>query len=133
MKAKTLSFGLVATPAWAEVCDKTRPSWSPLDGAVSALGEVGYFAVSPIGIALAVLFALHLWFSNRLTLYLTLVTTGFAALAETEVLWAPNHFLAASYSEGCRGLPWITLPIILLIACISLLWYRLRHDRIEPT
>ncbi|WP_420860480.1 hypothetical protein [Algirhabdus cladophorae] len=107
---------MTATSAQAQVCATERPDWSPLDGPVSALQELEYFGTSPLGIALIVLFLAHLVFANRLTLYLTLVTAAFAILAQTEMFWAPGHLLAQSYSEGCRGVPWATLPLIAALA-----------------
>jgi len=130
MKVKILGISLcAASPAWAEVCDKIRPNWSPLDGPVSAIQELMYFTTSPIGIGFGVLFALHLWFRTRLSFYLVLVACGFALLTETEIFWAPNHILAASYSEGCRGLPWLTLLVIVTGAICAVLWYVIGHDR----
>jgi hypothetical protein len=125
MKAKVLAglsfYGGTAGIAHAQVCAQMRPDWVSLDGAMTPLGEVAYFSASPLGLALIVLLILHLWVANRLTLYLVLVAAVFSSLGETELFWAPSHIQALSYSEGCRGLPWLTLPVIGACAVIAII------------
>ena len=104
------------------LCPRLRPDWSPIDGAVGALAEVGYFATHPVGVAALVLAALSLLWPTPLVRYAALVVVSFALLAEGETLFANVTVAGQLYSEGCRGAPWATGA--LLIALLGALAWR---------
>jgi len=134
MKARATAIGFgAATPlhAQAQVCAQLRPDWVSLDGAVTPLQELVIFAQSPLGLALIAFFGVHMLKASRLTLYLTLMAAGFGILVETEMMWAQGHIQALAYSEGCRGLPWATVPVIATLAVVSVLRRRIQRRR-EP-
>ncbi|MEM6971323.1 MAG: hypothetical protein AAF577_00850 [Pseudomonadota bacterium] len=124
---------LAASPALAEVCDKMRPAWSPVDGPVGHFGEVLFYAASPMGLAtLAMLLALAALGSLRRARVAWLVTTA--------LLWLPVPYIALGASvledtagvqktarrEGCFGNP-LLLLIVLSVGGLLCLRAPTRH------
>ena len=58
----TLVVLFMASPVFAEVCDKERPRWNPADGRVNVFEELYFFFTSPVGIGLIALIATTLYF-----------------------------------------------------------------------
>lgn len=109
-------------PAFAEVCDKVRPEWSPTDGPVSALGEVKslllFFFALPLALALAATRCPRRW--------LLALCTGAALIVAGLLIGGDSEIMAFARAEGCVGPPGLTYA---LLAALPLpgLWRLLRR------
>lgn len=133
MKARAFGFALAVVPssALAQTCASYRPTWTGTDGAITALQELGYLMTSPVGVACAVLVAWHLVKPSKLARFVAMVVLVFAMLGEAETMLGAMTVPALAYSEGCRGAPWVTLPV--LIALAGLVLWRRPAPRITST
>ncbi len=113
-----LILSLLASPVWAEVCDKERPHW---DGTpATAWTEAIALFASPLGLILllATAFAVR-WRSTWGGLAVTVGWTGFVTLILSH---DPTGLREFAMAEGCIGPP--TLFIALSIAiCIATILY----------
>jgi hypothetical protein len=117
---------VLARPALAEDCDKLRPTWAPLDGAVGQLGETAFFAramiSTPVGWVLAGLLAASFCFRRAWVDLLCAAALLLVALAVAADWWLddPTGINAAAPTEGCRTAP--VLPVVLLsLLCLGML------------
>jgi hypothetical protein len=114
LRRQLILFMVTATPAMAEVCDKSRPGWSPDHGPVTALGEALVFAATPA--ALLLLAGVGVGWYLRQQLLLTAVVMASLVFAIPRI-WPVNPDLtAAARAEGCMG------PPTLVIGLLGLIW-----------
>ena len=113
-------------PAFAEVCDKVRPEWSPTDGPVSALGEVKSLLLSPPGFFFALPLALALAATLRPRRWLLALCTGAALIVAGLLIGGDSEIMAFARAEGCVGPPGLTYA---LLAALPLpgLWRLMRR------
>jgi hypothetical protein len=117
------AWSIGSSTAFAEVCDKVRPDWSPEDGATGQIDQFVFDLVSPVGIALGILVALSLVTGYR---WLYAVAAVFAAITATVTLlsWAElagfDSVFAASIREGCQAAPYLTLASLAVFAIWSM-------------
>lgn len=108
---------VAASPAFAEVCDKERPSWNPADGRVNTFEELYFFFISPVGIGLAILISATLYFRKR---WLSFLCAGLiftvAAITALNWFWLGDSIITAAYREGCRAPPIITIGVLVLLS-----------------
>ena len=108
---------LLPAPAWAEVCDKTSPSWSGLR--LTAWGEMSGFWLSIpgltlLGLALLAIFARQRWF---LVLMAATLALTFAAI----ILLQDRPMLSMMQAEGCLGPQGVKFASLALLSGL-LLW-----------
>ena len=111
-------LALTPLPARAEVCDKVRPGWTPVDGPVGALAEAGYVLASPVGLILMVFVVLAMIWPRRWLAVLAalplLVLAGLLFLARRA------EVAVAAMAEGCIGGIRPTVLLLILIAAAVL-------------
>jgi hypothetical protein len=113
-RRQLILFLATATPAMAEVCEKTRPGWSPADGPVTALGEALVFAMTPAALLLIVGVGAGWYFRQQLVLSAVVLASLVFAFPR---IWPVNpDLLAAASAEGCIG------PSSLVIGFLGLIW-----------
>ena len=113
-----LILSLLASPVWAEVCDKERPLWDGVPA--SAVSEAIALFSSPLALLLLIATAFALRFRHAWGgLAVVVAWTGFITVVLT---YDPTGIRASAISEGCIGPP--TLFIALAIAiCIGTILY----------
>lgn len=106
----------VASPAFAEVCDKERPRWGPSSGRINQFEELYFFFTSPVGIGLIILIITTLYFKKRwLSFVCAALTFLIAALTAVFWFWLGDEILHAAHQEGCRASPLITVGVLALL------------------
>jgi hypothetical protein len=106
-----------ASPAFAEVCDKTRPGWTPADGPVSALGELLVFATTPAALLVLVAVAAGWYLRQQLLLSAVMLASLVFIIPQK---WPVNpDLLLAARSEGCIGPPTLVIGFLGLIWCMA--------------
>ncbi|AML53799.1 hypothetical protein [Falsihalocynthiibacter arcticus] len=106
---------LVASPAFAEVCDKDRPRWDPSSGRINQFEELYYFFTSPLGIGLLFLIAATLYVKKRwLSVLCATLIFLIAALTTASWLWFGDEIIHAAHREGCRAAPLLTIAVLVL-------------------
>lgn len=109
---------LLPLPAQAEVCDKVRPGWTPVDGPVGALAEAGYVLASPVGLILLAFVALAMiWPRRRLAV---LAALPLLVLAGLLFLARRADVAVHAMTEGCIGGIGPTVVLLILIAAAVL-------------
>ncbi|MEW9918317.1 hypothetical protein AB2B41_01770 [Marimonas sp. MJW-29] len=130
-----LRGGLIATallaplPAWAEVCDRMRPLWTPGTPA-TAWDELIALMITPPSLVLLLLSVLVLRFRHQ---------WGALAVVMAWSLWVsfvalstPDAARLHAISEGCIGSP--TLFILAVAAiCVAMILYTVPHGRNADT
>ena len=113
-----LILSLLASPAWAEVCDKERPLW---DGTqATAVSEAIALFGSPLGLILLLITAIAIRF--RSAWGGLAATVGWTVFVSITVASDPTGITESAIREGCIGPP--TLFIALSIAiCIATILY----------
>jgi acyl carrier protein len=108
---------LVASPAFAEVCDKVRPTWKPSSGSINQFEELYYFFTSPLGIGLLFLIAATYFVKRRWLSVLcgTLIVLT-AALIAANWFWLGDDIIYAAHQEGCRASPLVTIGVLALLS-----------------
>ena len=101
-------FTLLATPAWAEVCDKARPAWNPAQGPLDALGEAALFLTSPLGAVVALVALLTFAVRSQALAVIALVLTIGVTLFLSTALSVDPIFGAQMQIEGCLGPTWLS-------------------------
>lgn len=116
---------LLATPAWAEVCDKTRPNW---DGSpVGVLDEAIFLLSTPATLILIVASLLairfrHQWGALAVVVLWTLLVSLIA-------MGDPTGLRADEIAEGCVGSPALFIGFGAAI-CVGMIIYTTpRPDR----
>ena len=105
----------VASPAFAEVCDKERPSWDPGSGRINQLEELYYFFISPLGICLVLLIAVTLYVKKRwLPILCAALLLLIAALSVVGWFWLADDIIHAAHQEGCRAAPFVMIGVLAL-------------------
>jgi uncharacterized integral membrane protein len=109
---------LAPAPAWAEVCDKTRPNW---DGTpVSAVDEAIFLFSTPaalvlvLGTLLAIRFR-HQWGALIMVILWTLLISLVA-------MGDPTGMREFELTEGCVGSPTLFIGLVAAI-CIGMILY----------
>jgi hypothetical protein len=106
-----------ASPALAEVCDKTRPRWAAADGPVSAPGELLVFATTPAALLLLAALAAGWYFRQQLLLSATMLACLVFIIPQK---WPVNpDLLNAARGEGCIGPPTLVIGFLGLIWCLA--------------
>ena len=109
-------LGLLAGPAFAEVCDKVRPKWSPSSGPVNQLQELYFFFSDPLGIILIALSLLALFIKRTwLSIFVSMVLVVTAGLLIENWYWPEDGVTHGAYLEGCTANPLVT-GIVLLVS-----------------
>jgi hypothetical protein len=108
-------FIATATPAMAEVCDKTRPGWAPDDGPLGIWGEVLVFVTTPA--LLVIIIALIAGWYFRQHLLLSAVMLAAVVFAVPQYVPVNPELVAAAQAEGCMG------PPTLVIGLLGLIWF----------
>jgi len=113
-----LILSLLASPAWAEVCDKLRPEW---DGTrATALGEAIALFSSPLGLLLLLGTALAVRFRSA---WGGLgITVGWTILITFVVSNDPTGLQKFAIEEGCIGPMTLFIPLVIAI-CIATILY----------
>ncbi|MBT5414522.1 MAG: hypothetical protein HOK81_07990 [Rhodospirillaceae bacterium] len=107
---------LPAAPAAAEVCDKIRPSWSPTDGPIGAVGEAVYHSSTGFGLVAAVLLVMGLVARHRLVRF---ASSGGLALMATPLAsewWNMHPIYREALAEGCLGPPYVSIAVLLALS-----------------
>lgn len=113
----TLVVSLMASPAFAEVCDKERPRWNPADGRVNVFEELYLFLTSPLGIGLIALIATTLYFRRRwLSLLCAALIFTVATIVALNWFWLGDGIITAAFNEGCRASPIVTIGVLVLLS-----------------
>lgn len=105
-------------PAFAEVCDKVRPDWTPEDGPVGALAEAGYVLTSPLGLVLVGLVAVVVIWPRRWLA--VVVALPLLALAGLLFLARGAEVAGLAMQEGCIGGIGPTVGLLVLLAAAVL-------------
>lgn len=108
---------LVASPAFAEVCDKERPSWDPDSGSINQFEELYFFFISPLGVSLVLLIAATLYVKKRwLSILCAALTLLTAILTAAGWFWLGDDIIHAAHQEGCRAAPFVTIGVLALLS-----------------
>ena len=112
-----LILSLLASPAWAEVCDKLHPGW---DGApATAVSEAIALFLSPIGLALLIATVIAIRFKS--------VWGGLAAVVCWTVFvtfvvqYDPGNLRQMAMAEGCVGEPTLFIVATIAICVVTIL------------
>jgi hypothetical protein len=107
---------LPAGPAFAEVCDKIRPDWSPADGRIGALGDAIYMSQTGFGLVAATLLVMGL--VVRLRWIRFIASGGLVLMAIPLILewWNMPAMYREALAEGCLGLPYVTIAVLLVLS-----------------
>ena len=118
-----------AQPLFAEVCDKERPDWSPLDSPQTAISELVMFLTGPIGIFISLMTIANLCLNTR---WFSIFMLGLSLLLTFSIMVeSSNHITLAAIREGCMASP--VLFILFLIAiCDANLWKVIFHKPYKP-
>ncbi|MEM6758608.1 MAG: hypothetical protein AAF601_03935 [Pseudomonadota bacterium] len=110
-------LALIATPLWAEVCDKERPNW---DGApTTAWGEAVTLFLSPLGLLLLALSLITVHFRWQwIGLGTILGWTGFITIV---TMADPTGLRADAMAEGCIGPTTLFIPLAAAICVVIVL------------
>jgi hypothetical protein len=104
-----------ASPALAEVCDKTRPGWAAANGPVSAPGELLVFATTPAALLLVLALSAGWYFRQQLLLSAVMLAALVFIIPQR---WPVNpDLLNAARTEGCVGPPTLVIGFLALIWC----------------
>ena len=104
---------LVASPAFAEVCDKERANWS--GEKIGMFGEFANFYLSYLGVFVILTFAVALFFQRTwLFAMVAILNLGLASVLIAE-WWVPFEVRTAAITEGCVGSPVLIIFTSLLI------------------
>ncbi|MEM9850919.1 MAG: hypothetical protein AAF761_02865 [Pseudomonadota bacterium] len=115
----------LGTAARAEVCDKERPGWSLSDGPVGPWDDLTLWALSPVGLALILLWVLALvWRGPWATLLVGLALTTVSA-ALMAVWYDQDAVTRAAQREGCLAAPWARVALM-ATASAALVWVTAR-------
>ncbi|PTX54879.1 hypothetical protein C8N43_3702 [Litoreibacter ponti] len=111
------------SPAWAEVCDKARPSW---DGApVSALQEAVFLFSTVPALILVMASALVLRFRSQWGgLVVVLLWTGLVTML---TMVDPSGLDELAVTEGCVGSPALFISVVAAI-CVAIVLYTLPRE-----
>jgi len=107
----------VASPAFAEVCDKERPRWESSSGSINQFEELYYFFTSPFGISLLFLIAATFYVKKRwLSILCATLIVLIAALIAATWFWLGDDIIHAAHQEGCRASPFVTIGVLALLS-----------------
>lgn len=109
---------LAPQAGWAEVCDKTRPDWSPDQGPVTGGAETLYVLASPVGLGLVAVMVLALVFPRRWLALLAALPA--LALAGLLVISRQSEMAALAMKEGCIGSAIPAVVLLVLAAAVVL-------------
>jgi acyl carrier protein len=119
---------IAGSPAFAEVCDKERPSWDPSSGSINRFEELYFFFTSPLGVGLVCLIAVTLYVNQR---WLSILCAGVflltGVLTAAVWFWVGDGIVYAAFEEGCRAEPYVTIGVLGLL---SLWLYQYGRPRI---
>jgi hypothetical protein len=107
---------LPAAPAFAAVCDNIRSDWSPGDGPIGALGDTIFMSQTGFGLVTATLLVMGLVVRHR---WIRLVASGGLALMAIPLLlewWKMPPLFREALAEGCLGLPYVTIAVLLALS-----------------
>lgn len=105
-----------AAPAFAAVCDKIRPDWSPNDGPIGALGDTIFMSQTGFGMVAATFLVMGLVVRHR---WIRLVASGGLALMAIPLLlewWKMPPLYREALAEGCLGLPYVTIAVLFVLS-----------------
>ena len=111
-------LALAPQAGWAEVCDKTRPGWSPDQGPVTGGAETLYILASPVGLGLVAVMVLALVFPRRWLALLAALPA--LALAGLLVISRQSDMAALAMTEGCIGSAIPAVVLLVLAAAVVL-------------
>ena len=111
----------LATPVWAEVCDKQRPEWNPADGQMTGFGEAYYLFTSLPGLAILGAVVLAATGGVRIYWLLAALFSGAVAAALVAVRNDPTGLTELARIEGCVGPATIPVTICAAIAAVTLI------------
>jgi hypothetical protein len=118
-RGRLIALALLAPQAaWAEVCDKTRPDWTPDQGPVTGGGETLYILASPVGLGLLAVMVLALIFPRRWLAILAALPA--LALAGLLVISRQSDIAALAMQEGCIGTAMPAVVLLVLAAAMVL-------------
>ncbi|MBE1296133.1 MAG: hypothetical protein GJ678_07805 [Rhodobacteraceae bacterium] len=106
--------------AWAEVCDKERPSWDPASGPATALDELIGLSTLPITIALFALAIFALISRSRFLKALSGFLWGGLALIVSLDAYGPivDDVRYYAIKEGCIGPPHLFIALAIAICAV---------------
>ncbi len=125
VRRQLILFLATATPAMAEVCDKTRSGWTPAHRPVGLWGEAAVFATSLA--ALVMLAALLVGWYFRQHLLLSGVMLAAVVLAIPRHWPVNQDLIAVARAEGCMGPPTLVIGLLALIWLGAIGGLFLRH------
>lgn len=122
-----LILAVLPGPAWAEVCDKIRPMWTPGTPA-TAWDEMLHLLASPISLALLAATALAVRFRSQWgalgVVVAWTVWTSLIAFADDD-----DAVQQLATAEGCIGPPTLFLGLITAICVATILYTVPRPSR----
>ncbi len=118
---KLTVYGTIAliagSPAFAEVCDKVRPSWDPNSGSINRFEELYFFFTSPLGVGLVFLIAVTLYLNHRrLSILCAGVVLLTSVLTAAVWFWLGEDIIYEAFEEGCRAEPYLTIGVLGLLS-----------------
>ncbi len=110
---------VLPTPAVAEVCDKTRPSWNGT--AATVLSEALYLLTTPFGLATCGLFLLAILTRSTSWLVISTLSSGGIAIMfyVRDRVEDPSNANQLALQEGCVGPTTLAVAICLGFCVIS--------------
>jgi hypothetical protein len=115
-----ISGTLLPAGAWAEVCDKVRPFWTPGTEA-TALNELIHLAASPASLLLLLLSALAIAFRSQ---WGGLLVVIFWTIWVSVILYVETggEVRQIAVAEGCVGSPTLFIAAVTAI-CVAMILY----------
>ncbi len=119
-----LPLTLFPFPAWAEVCDKIRPGWTPGTQVTQAAEALHLFSTAPalilIAASLIAVVKRSAWGALVTVLLWSLLVSGLTLFADKDIQ-------GAAASEGCIASPTLFIAAVTAI-CIAMILYTLPRD-----
>lgn len=123
----TFAIAIPLSPAFAEVCDKVRPTWT--GETISTFGELTHFIYTTPGLIVAGVLAIVLLTRLRYTAIAgAAIALALAGIAVFEH-FAPDEIAQAARAEGCVGSPWLVVVALTLSALLMLSFARTPRGR----
>lgn len=114
----TLASLLVASPAFAEVCDKERPAWSPQNGPINQFDDLVLFFIEPVGLTVLMLSAVAILLRRTWFAVLTIIVVLVVIALKVSTWLEGDAITTFAYSEGCLVPPVMTSIALALIVII---------------
>ncbi len=125
----TYSFCLIASPGWAEVCDKERPYWSPSDGPASAFTELYNFVLNPLVLGLMAL-SIFAMATGRRRFLLPIAALWLLVLLVLLMPYEMDDVHYAAIKEGCIGPRHLSIAVSAAI-CVVMIFTSMQNKRRE--